>query len=306
MTNPTNSQTGKTSSISTYAPPAFVLGTCVEDTLIADCVASEIYGIGADDLLIGMCGDDILSGGRSDDMLIGGCGADTFVFDGDFDGDQVKDFDWAIDKLSFVVYDAAQQFWDKSDILSFALEGESGLSITIPNSDELVWLDGVSFEDLSQSDISVTYVAPAADHAATFGGDADNAIDGDCENNEIYGERGTDVLCGHEGDDFLSGGWGNDILFGGEDADTFAFDGDFDSDYIQDFEAGIDKLAFILYAPAQSHWDKSTMLDLASQDEYGVRIALTGSDESVFIKDATLDDLVATEFLFTYIGDAIV
>jgi serralysin len=91
-----------------------------------------------------------------------------------------------------------------------------------------------------------------------YGSLGDDWIDGKKGNDILEGGQGNDSLNGGEGNDKLHGGWGNDVLVGGRGSDVlvggdgndqFVFEsgdsllkGDFD--VIQDFEFGIDKIAF--------------------------------------------------------------
>ncbi len=76
-----------------------------------------------------------------------------------------------------------------------------------------------------------------------FGGSAADTIDGFSRNDALYGGAGDDTLNGQGGNDrlegnagadILDGGAGSDWLMGGSGVDTYEFDGDFGSDFIED------------------------------------------------------------------------
>lgn len=81
------------------------------------------------------------------------------------------------------------------------------------------------------------------------GKQGDDILEGGQGNDRLFGDQGNDKLHGGLDNDELTGGRGNDILAGGEGSDQFIFrrgnsllQGE--SDIIQDFQAGIDKLVF--------------------------------------------------------------
>lgn len=63
----------------------------------------------------------------------------------------------------------------------------------------------------------------------------------------LYGGRGDDFLRGGAGDDWLSGDLGSDTLLGGLGADQFVLGADDGSDWILDYEPGVDR--FLLKSP---------------------------------------------------------
>lgn len=90
---------------------------------------------------------------------------------------------------------------------------------------------------------------------ASFGDDrvdgkkGDDIIEGGQGNDRLDGEEGNDKINGGSGDDILIGGRGNDMLVGGDGYDQFVFrrgDSLFrgESDVIQDFQVGTDKIVF--------------------------------------------------------------
>ncbi|MCW5315420.1 hypothetical protein GTQ43_16880 [Nostoc sp. KVJ3] len=81
------------------------------------------------------------------------------------------------------------------------------------------------------------------------GGKGNDILEGGQGNDWLYGGKGNDKMNGGSGNDVLIGGDGNDILVGGDGNDKFVFKrGDsllkYESDVIQDFQVGIDKIVF--------------------------------------------------------------
>ena len=269
----------------------FVLASKNDDEVVTKDGNDEIYGDDGDDYLSGGHGQDYISGGRGRDEMIGGYGADVFAFDGDFGTDRVRDFDAGFDKLQFLVYLPEQRDWTAETILSFAWETDWGVIIDLPDSDERVILHKVSLDELKESDITVKFIETTIENEVIFAGSDDNEVVTGAGNDEVYGEDGADYISGTEGQDYLSGGRGEDTLLGGEDADTFVFDGDFKSDRVEDFDAEIDMLEFILYEPRHIRWSADDILDFATSTEDGVMITLPDSDEDVFLYNTELSDL---------------
>jgi Ca2+-binding RTX toxin-like protein len=84
-----------------------------------------------------------------------------------------------------------------------------------------------------------------------IGGDGDDQLKGSQGNDRLYGYNGEDVLSGGEGSDSLYGGAGNDILDGGvgydrldggSGSDTYLFGRGSGQDWINQYDAGDDKL----------------------------------------------------------------
>jgi len=72
------------------------------------------------------------------------------------------------------------------------------------------------------------------------GGAVEDILTGGATNDTIFGHGRSDELRGMAGDDRLIDGRGVDHLWGGEGADVFEFIADGRTDYINDFELGID------------------------------------------------------------------
>lgn len=124
---------------------------------------------------------------------------------------------------------------------------------------------------------------PCDDEPILFiGTELDETIDGACGNDELYGGQGDDIIAGHDGNDYLSGNWGQDVLIGGLGADTFSFDGDFDSDTVTDFSVVQgDRLNFIFYEKDSNAWTSEMLADLFVQQGSDAVLKLSGTDQSV-------------------------
>ena len=79
------------------------------------------------------------------------------VFDGDFKSDRVEDFDVEMDMLEFILYEPRHIDWTAGDIFEFATSTEDGVMITLPDSDEDVFLYKTDLSDLDDSHINVVH-----------------------------------------------------------------------------------------------------------------------------------------------------
>jgi len=75
-----------------------------------------------------------------------------------------------------------------------------------------------------------------------FGGNANDVLCGDIENDTVYGGKGNDILSGGADRDILSGDVGDDTLTGGSGSDLFLLNPSWGSgsDIITDFRIGED------------------------------------------------------------------
>jgi len=93
------------------------------------------------------------------------------------------------------------------------------------------------------------------------GGDGSDLIMGGQDNDIITGGAGNDVLMGEQGNDKLTGGIGRDILTGDDGVDTFEFAPGDGTDFIADFEPGVDKIRVVAGGQSVS-WNA---LDITSE-----------------------------------------
>ena len=93
-----------------------------------------------------------------------------------------------------------------------------------------------------------TYVVlgslPNVDPDQLHGGDGNDVIRGGLGADVLSGGVGNDAIYGEQGQDLLDGGQGDDTLIGGQGADFFVFRPGNGQDVIEDFEVGIDRIAF--------------------------------------------------------------
>lgn len=69
------------------------------DVLLRGEGEDALLGGSGNDRLRGQAGDDLLVGGRGQDLLWGNNGEDTFLFQGNWGRDQIKDFELGSDTL---------------------------------------------------------------------------------------------------------------------------------------------------------------------------------------------------------------
>ncbi len=162
---------------------------------------------------------------------------------------------------------------------------------------------------------------------AMYGGEGDDFLAGNSENDAIHGGEGRDILLGLDGDDTVRGGQGDDILAGGrgddtvdggagndlliggpgddtltggEGADTFRYgpsdiaDEREGNDTITDFTAGEDRID-LSYFESLGGYDA---LEIA-QDGADVVIDLTGrGGGTITLENVSLAELDAYDFIF--------
>jgi Ca2+-binding RTX toxin-like protein len=75
-----------------------------------------------------------------------------------------------------------------------------------------------------------------------WGGSGGDSITGSAADNVLHGGAGGDVISALEGNDILVGDDGNDVMLGGLGADKFIFELNFGTDYVEDYEDGVDFL----------------------------------------------------------------
>ncbi len=188
----------------------YLYGLLGDDILIGGAGKDRLLGDGSADVLKGGDGDDELRGGDGDDLLIGGHGAD--ILNGGAGTDTVSYVDAARGVTASIANTVASAGADEGSGDRFY-----GVEIVI----------GSRFDDVLIGDVRA------------------NRLEGGFGNDLLDGGNGIDVLTGGDGDDILVGGSGHDVLMGGSGSDTFTFTGRASyGDRIQDFESGVDRLAF--------------------------------------------------------------
>ena len=191
------------------------------DTYFGGAGRDTVFGYGGADILFGNAGNDALYGQVGDDFLLGGDGAD--FLDGAAGG-----FD-------------AVFYGDSPTGVSVNLA--TGVHSGFAAGDTLVGIEGYLLTDFVDT-------MTGADNAGA--GDVIYGLGGA---DSLIGLGGFDYLLGGDGDDTLVGGFGWDLLIGGAGADRFvwntggeggpALGGGAGGDVVQDFQAGVDKIAFV-------------------------------------------------------------
>jgi Ca2+-binding RTX toxin-like protein/subtilisin-like proprotein convertase family protein len=186
-------------------------GTNGNDTLV---------GGSGDDIIKGNNGNDTIKGGLGSNLLTGGAGDDTFVISKNpGKTDVIADLE-AFDSLSFDGFAAGT----KLSNFSYTEEGNSvtfnlgdGQNLTFQNAkaaDVLHYLSFGSQINLSDSSSVISYTGTSGNDKIII---STNYRDG----NVVNGGDGNDIISGNAQDDLLNGGKGNDILKGGDWFDIF-------------------------------------------------------------------------------------
>ncbi len=181
-----------------------------------------IVGGPGGDRLVAPAGGAIIDGGAGRDVYVGGAGADTFVL-GDGEGDQIRRFDAAKDKLDVSAWGV--QSFEELTIFDRINEAQGATLITI--------LDAAS------GNLSFHYERGDRLSAADF--TADNFIFAPARSLTVTGTEpfGTEMIYGRSGDDVIVNDGGLNILFGQGGADRFVI-GDGAGGVIADFAPGED------------------------------------------------------------------
>lgn len=87
-------------------------GTAGNDRYTGTSGDDIIFGYTGDDQLKGGAGDDILFAGHGRDQLYGGAGADIFAFHTDGIRDQIKDFEFGVDRIDLSAWGYLYHFGD--------------------------------------------------------------------------------------------------------------------------------------------------------------------------------------------------
>lgn len=200
----------------------FELSNGFGDIFVGGAASDFVFGQGGNDVLFGGAAFDALYGGAGDDFLLGGAAGDLL------DGGGGVGFD--------VVF-----YGDSPTGVSLNLvtNVHSGFAA----GDTMTGIEGYLLTD--QADTMTGLDSPSLGEVIYGLGGADSLV----------GLGGFDYLIGGGGDDTLVGGFGWDLLIGGGGADRFvwntggeggpALGGGAGGDVVQDFEVGIDKLAFV-------------------------------------------------------------
>jgi Ca2+-binding RTX toxin-like protein len=232
-------------------------GTNGNDILDGTAEWDFLLGQGGNDTLNGLAGTDYLDGGSGDDVMNGGDGDDIFIGDAEVPlGHDTMDGGSGSDTVYY--NQVSTQF--TVDLAAGTVRLLDGTPDTLRSIENIVTGDR---------------------NDEIMGSDAANVIDAGAGDDEINGGAG---------DDHLTGGLGGDSFTGGPGADTFYF-GPFDGiegreEDIQDFEVGIDKIAF---------WPGSPEPLVVADTENGNTLVFWAGryDTSVYLLGVTTSDAEA-------------
>lgn len=128
------------------------------------------------------------------------------------------------------------------------------------------------------------------------GGESVDILNGTAADDTIFGHGLADELFGHDGDDRLVDGLGPDVLWGGAGADIFEFVKDNRTDWIMDYEIGIDRIDLSGYALLYN------IADLVITSTANGATILVGEDkiriESIDGTPITADMFAQDDFIF--------
>ena len=196
----------------------------------------RLVGLGGDDTLEGGSGIDTLSGGNGADDLDGGADVDTLFGQGDSDilnGGAGNDTLWGgvgDDEIFGGEDDDQISGQGNADIIN----GEGG-------DDNL--LGGAGNDTIDGGDGNDT-LSGNGNNDLLRGGANDDSLLGGPGSDTLEGGSGNDTLTSGPGGDRLDGGTGNDRLSGTLDGarDTFVFADGYESDRVNSYEQGTDRL----------------------------------------------------------------
>lgn len=210
-----------------------------DDEVHGDAGNDGIRAGAGQDTVHGGADNDRLDGEKGSDLLFGDGGADALIGGAGFDsldggeGEDSLDGGWDDDRMD-------------------GADGNDGLSGAKGN-DSL-------------------YGGSGAD--SLRGGDANDLLDGGSGDDWMRADGGDDSLFGGDGNDTLNGGFGSDEMTGGQGADRFVISGADTlpfTDYIADFELGVDKIVFANFGLASV----DELIGLATDTADGVLFVLS-------------------------------
>ena len=210
-------------------PRVNFFGGSGDDLLASGSGDDLLFGQAGNDTLLGLGGTDLLAGGAGNDTLIGGGGADrAFGQSGDDlmvwnpgDGSDLNEGGAGIDTVEMNGGNGAE---------TFAITANGGR----------VQLDRVNPApfalDIGSSEHLVVNANGGDDSVSASGnlaGLIQIRIDGGAGNDTLLGSNGDDLLFGGDGKDFIDGNQGVDVAFLGDGNDTFQWDPDDGSDFVE-------------------------------------------------------------------------
>lgn len=251
-----------------------VIGGGSGDTLIGNAIANRLDGGMGADTINGAGGDDVIIGGAGGDILGGGTGIDTLSYAGSTAGginvDLSKQLGTALggdaqgDELSGFenVYGSTLGdtiTGDNLDNIIWGAEGDDTLNGAEGNDTIYGGAGGDTMNGGAGNDtvayngaivgVTVNLLTQSAsagdaqgDTVQEFenvrGGDGNDELTGDINNNVLSGGKGTDTISGGDGNDTIIGGAGGDAMDGGDGVDTLSYAGATGAGVVIDLGAG--------------------------------------------------------------------
>jgi Ca2+-binding RTX toxin-like protein len=258
-------------------------------------VGVEIYSDGGNDTITGSAFDDIIWAGSGNDTVSGGDGNDVIV--GDIGADSISGGN-GNDSL---YVDASDTFIDGGAGHDAAyITGGASMTIDLAATHiEFVadFVPGGSDDTIDGSGTSANLeVYAGAGTDAILGGSGNDFLWGEAGNDTISGGAGNDTLVGGTGADRLTGGPGTDALYGnsgngGDGAvDTFVFTPNWGTDFVFDFEHGVDKLDLTAVG--------ITFANLTLTNTPDGHCYVTFGSNLIAVANHTTANLTASDFLF--------
>ena len=151
--------------------------------------------------------------------------------------------------------------------------------------------DGIDIFVASSQDAGVTrlHFDTGPQGVTLLSSPAGGTLTGSAGMDMIIGAAGNDVLLGRAGDDILSDGAGGDRLTGGAGADIFVFDYDGITDFVLDFELGVDRIDLSKWPQLRS----LNQLSYSSRDD-GIRIHY--GEDNLVLRSADLQPIDSADF----------
>ncbi len=180
-------------------------------------------------------------GGTKESVSLAGKNKLTDIFEGSTDASTLLMTDDANGDALFV-----------DDIYS-ASPGELGLSQSrIARIGEIRAGAGDDVVDMTSNRIEYT-----GDGLTVRGGDGDDTIWTNKDDNLLFGDAGNDRIAGASGNDVIAGGIGNDRMHGGGGSDVFTFCNDWGADKVEQLGTGTVTLWFA--SGSEDNWNAETM-----------------------------------------------
>jgi Ca2+-binding RTX toxin-like protein len=226
------SATGGTDTVN--ASISYILGTNVENLVLAGSAAINGTGNGLVNTITGNAANNVLDGKAGVDHLDGAEGSDIYLF---------------LAATDHPAAEIADSGTSGSDEIRFAgTAGTLSLFAGDTGIERVVIGTGTAAAAVSSGTRALGINASQVGNGLSITGNAGaNVITGTAFADTLDGGGGSDTLIGGAGDDVLRGGLGTDVLTGGAGADAFVFNtpsATSNKDTVTDFETGIDTLQF--------------------------------------------------------------